>query len=427
MNLDQIMLQVIRYVGQHPRLSDVAFGFARANPFDPERYRWPYDYYDKALTPGPVFFSRLTREWTVSGYDEVVQVLRSPNVSTAVGIQRIMNVSPYSELSPQAAANFATWMLFVDPPDHHRLRGSVSRAFSPRRIASWEPLVTSITKRLLADMADDPAPNVIRGFAGPLPVDVIGEILGLPVELQPWLREASAEIAGLLDALHPFDPVSMNRRFAEFDETFTDLVEQRRAEPRDDLISALANDPDSELSTDDIVATIVLLMFAGHETTTGLLGNAICALAERPDQRELLRSRPELIDNAVEELARFDPPAQITVRRTTGPVTVGDRTIPTGSNLTVMLGAANRDRRRWPDADQLRLDRPDPNPISFGSGIHYCLGAALARLETRIALPAFLDAFGDYTVDTKGAGWKRSNMLRGPTSLIVRPGPSSPS
>ncbi|MFV0260677.1 MAG: cytochrome P450 [Acidimicrobiales bacterium] len=424
MNLDQIMLQAVRYVGQRPRLSNAAFRFARANPFDPERHRWPYDYYDRVTAPGPVVYSRLTQEWTVSGYDEVTAVLRSPNVSTAVGIQRIMHVSPYSKLSPKAAANFATWMLFVDPPEHHRLRSSVSRAFSPRRIAGWEPLVASVTERLLAAMADDPAPDVIRDFAGPLPVDVIGEILGVPVELQPWLRTTSAEVAGLLDALYPFDPVSMNRRFDELDETFTDLVEQRRADPQDDLISALANDPDSELTTDDIVATIVLLMFAGHETTTGLIGNAICALAAHPDQRALLRSQPDLIGNAVEELARYDPPAQITVRRTTGPVEAGDTTIPGGANLSVLLGAANRDRRKWPDADRLRLDRPDPNPISFGSGLHYCLGAALARLETRIALPAFLDAFGDYTVDTTGATWKRSNMLRGPTSLIVRPGPA---
>lgn len=163
-------------------------------------------------------------------------------------------------------------------------------------------------------------------------------------------------------------------------------------------------------------------MFAGHETTTGLLGNSIVALAGAPEQRRLLRNTPTLIDHAVEELLRFDTTAQFTGRNSAGPIEVGDVTIPTGSNIAVMIGAANRDTCRWPDADRLRLDRPDPKGVSFGHGIHHCLGAALVRLEMRVAIPAFLDAFGDYTIDLDRVVWKRSHTLRGPTHLPVRRG-----
>ena len=162
-------------------------------------------------------------------------------------------------------------------------------------------------------------------------------------------------------------------------------------------------------------------MFAGHETTTGLLGNSIVALAEHDDQRSLLRKQPGMVANAVEELLRYDSPAQIAVRTTTAPVRAGATTIPAGANVALIIGAANRDPRQFPDADQLRLDRLDPRPISFGSGIHHCLGAALTRLEMRVALPGFLDTFGKYTLDHANLSWKQSATLRGPTQLRIHP------
>jgi len=368
----------------------------------------------------PVVFSRFFNEWTVSGYDEVLDVLRSPNVSTSAVVKRILAISPYTKLSETAVGNFSKWLLFIDNPEHTRLRGTVSRAFTPRRIAGYEPRVRALAGQLLADIGDDPNPDIVESFTARLPIYVIAEILGLPADQYEWLHETSAEIGGLLEIMQPFDPSSMNERFAEFEERFTALIEQRRSEPRDDLISVLATDTDDKLCNNEIVALIVVLMFAGHETTTGLLGNSIVALARFPEQRALLRANTALIDNAIEELLRYDTPAQIGVRTTTGPVEAGTTTIPAGANIALLIGAANRDTRKWPDADQLRLDRPNPNPISFGHGIHHCLGAALARLEMRVALPAFLNDFGDYTVDHKTAVWKRSNTLRGLTHLNVR-------
>jgi len=419
MNPDKVVLPVVRSIGQHPWLSNALFRFARYNPFDPQRYSWPYPVYEQMSRGEPVVYSRVFKEWTVFGYDEVLGVLRSPDVSTSGVIARIREIAPYNRLSPRAIDNFARWLLFVDPPDHTCLRSAVSRTFTPKRIAENEPRIRAIAEQLLADLAHDPNPDVIAGFASPLPVYAIADILGVPHDQFDMLHRASAEIASLLGILQPFDPDSMSARFTELHETFDTLIEQRRLDPQDDLITALATDPNSELDNDDIIALIVVLMFAGHETTTGLIGNALIALAEYPDQRSLLRKQPELLDNAIEELLRYDPPAQIAVRTTTAPVQAGNTTIPTGANVALMIGAANRDTRRWPDAHILRLDRPNPKPLSFGHGIHHCLGAALTRLEMRVAIPALLDSFGDYTTDRSSTTWKQSTTLRGPTSLRV--------
>jgi len=420
MNPDHLVLPIVRQIGQRPRLSNALFRFAKYNPFDEQRSSWPYPVYDQMSGGQPVVYSRLFKDWTVFGYDEVLDVMRSPNVSTSGVVARLRNIAPYRNMSPQAMDNLARWLLFLDPPDHTRLRSAVSRTFTPKRIAEYEPRVRTITEQLLADFASDPTPDVIAGFASPLPVYVIADILGVPHDQFEWLHRASSEIAGLLEIMQPFDADSMSERFAELHETFTALIEQRRREPRDDLITALATDPDSELDDDDIVALIVVLMFAGHETTTGLLGNTVIALSKFPDQRIMLREQPDLIDNAIEEFLRYDPPAQIGVRTTTGPVQAGSVTIPCGANVALMIGAANRDTRRWPDADQLCIDRPDPKPLSFGHGIHHCLGAALTRLEMRVAVPALLESFGEYTIDPDGIAWKQSTTLRGPTTLKVQ-------
>lgn len=420
MNPDKIVLPIVRQIGQRPRLSNALFRFAKYNPFDPQRVSWPYPIYDQMSGGEPVVYSRLFKDWTVFGYDEVSDVLRSPNVSTAGVVTRLRNLAPYNKTSQQAMDNFATWLLFLDPPDHTRLRSAVSRTFTPNRIAEHEPRVRAIAEQLLADLATDPLPDLIDGFASPFPVYVIADILGLPHDQFDWLHRTSSEIAGLLEIMQPFDPDSMSERFAELHETFTALIEQRRRDPREDLITALATDPDSELADDEIVALIVVLMFAGHETTTGLLGTTILALSEHPDQRRLLREQPHLTDNAIEEFLRYDSPAQTAVRTTTGPVQAGSVTIPPGANVALMIGAANRDTRRWPDAEQLRIDRPDPKPLSFGHGIHHCLGAALTRLEMSAAIPAFLDSFGDYSIDPDAVKWKQSNTLRGITRLPLQ-------
>jgi pimeloyl-[acyl-carrier protein] synthase len=417
--VDRFVIPLVRTIGQRPWLSNALFRFARYNPFDPHRYRWPYPVYDQMSGGQPVVYSKLFKDWTVFGHDEVLDVLRSSDVSTSGVVTRLRTMSPYARLSEQAFDNFSRWLLFVDPPDHSRLRGAVSRTFTPKRVAEHEPRVRAIADELLRQLADQESFDFMSGFASPFPVFVIADILGVPRDRFEWLHDVSVEIAGLLEVMRPFDPTSMNRRFRELHEEFTALIDQRRRLPQDDLISALANDSGDQLTNDEIIALITLLMFAGHETTTSLLGNAITALAAHPDQRTLLRTNGDLVANAIEELLRYDTPAQIAVRTTTAPVQAGATTIPAGANVGLVIGAANRDLKRWSDANELRLDRIDPKPISFGHGMHHCLGAALTRLEMRVALPALVDAFGDYTIDHDTVTWKQSTTLRGPTHLRI--------
>ncbi len=426
MTPEQIALPIMRSIGNRPRLSKQLFRFAKwGDPFAPERFSDPYEIYDTMTAKGPVVHSTAYQQWFVSGHDEILDVLRSPHTTTGSIVERMLSARPYSRLSDVAVRSFTNWLLVNDPPDHTRLRMVVNRAFTPKHIAAMAPRIRIITDELLRDIADESTVDIVEAFTSRLPIDAIAELLGLPVDRRRWLREASAQIGGLLEPFNGFDPEEMNDTFAALDDFFSELADQRRIAPQDDLISTLVATDDADepvLTNDEAVAMIGMLMFAGHETTTGLLGNAIGALAKHPDQRRLLRGRPDIIDDAVEELLRYDSPAQFTGRITNGPIQAGDTLIPAGSTVSLMVGQANRDRRRWPDGDQLRLDRTDPKSISFGHGIHRCLGASLARLEAKVAIPAFLDAFGDYTVDLDTAVWKRSHSLRGPTRLTITRG-----
>jgi cytochrome P450 len=422
MTPEQIVLPIMRSMSERPRLSKQLFRFARwGDPFTSKRFSDPYDIFDKMTANGPVVKSRVYNQWFVSGYQEVLDVLRSPDVQSAGVIGRMLPVWPYSKLSTTAINSFTRWLLINDPPDHTRLRGAVQRAFAPKRISAMEPRLREIADSLLSDLADQPQTDIVASFTARLPIYAIGELLGLPRDRWDWLRESSVQIGQLLEPMTAFDPDEMSRRFEDLNEYFAEIADQRRSDPQDDLISALVVAEDGDvLTSDEVVAMIGLLMFAGHDTTTGLLGNTIVALAKHPDQRTLLRTQPDLIDNAVEEFLRFDSPAQFTGRVTVAPIRVGNHTIPASQSVALMIGQANRDVRRWPDPHLLRVDRADPKPLSFGHGIHHCLGASLARLETRIAIAAFLDAFGDYTIDLDSATWKCSHTLRGPTSLTVR-------
>lgn len=419
MGVERVAMSGVAAVGRRPWLSSVLFRFTKwGNPFADERFSWPYPMYDRMRVDGPIVYGRPYRQWFVFGYDEVQEVLRSPLTATAPVGELLLSTSRYRKLSRSARSNFSTWLLVNDAPDHTRLRSAVSRAFTPRQIDRYEPLVGQVVGELVDTLDTTREGDIVDAFTSRLPIEAIAAVLGLPVDRRPWLLSASREIGGMLEPLTPFDPASMSERFAELDTYFRAVIAKRRAKPGHDLISALAAaEDDQALDDDEIVGMIAFLLFAGHETVTGMLGNALVALARHPEQRTLFRDRPDLTANAVEELLRFDPPAQVSARQATAAFTVAGVTIKRGDNIGLMIGAANRDKRRWRDADELRLDRPDPKPLSFGFGAHHCLGAALARMELRLALPALLDTLGDYTVDLERTIWKRSFALRGPTVL----------
>lgn len=419
MGVEQAAMSSIAAIGRHQWLSNALFRFtAWGNPFAAERFSWPYPMYARMRTDGPVAYGRLYRQWFVFGYDEVQEVLRSPHTATAPIGELLLSTARYRKLSPTARSNFSRWLLVNDAPAHTRLRAAVSRAFTPRQIERYEPLVATAVSELVGTLDTTTEIDIVEAFTSRLPIQAIAAVLGLPDDRRLWLLSASREIGGMLEPLTPFDPVSMSERFAELDAYFRAVIAQRRREPGHDLISALAgSDEATALADDEIVAMIAFLLFAGHETITGMLGNSLVALARHPEQRTLLRDTPDLVDNAVEELLRFDTSAQVSGRQATADFAVGGVTIRRGDNIGLMIGAANHDTRRWLDADELLLDRPDPRPISFGFGVHHCLGAALARMELRHTIPRLLDSLGDYTVDFERIVWKRSFALRGPVVL----------
>jgi cytochrome P450 len=338
-------------------------------------------------------------------------------------------------MSPHARSFVEHFLLLVDPPDHTRLRRLVSRAFTPRQIARIEPAVErlagSMARELLVDWERTGEPvDVVASFTEPLPIQVICELLGIPEKRWSWAAEVSRQISKIGNLIAGFDPAEVSAAVDDLHRYVLDLAAQRRADPQDDLITGLAgvsvddgelSDDGDRLTDDELVAMVGILMFAGHETTSGLLGNSVLALADHPEQRRLLLAQHDLYENAIEELLRWDTPVQTDPRAASAAITIGDVTIPKGDNIVVMLGAANRDPTFYEDPNTLRLDREDPQPVSFGHGIHHCLGSALARMEARVALRAFLDTFGDYQVDGSSIEWKKSIVTKGPTRLRVSP------
>jgi cytochrome P450 len=356
----------------------------------------------------------------VVGYEEARQVLNSASFGVAGQMELLLSARPYCDLADDSKRLFRNALLFTDPPLHTRLRSAISRAFTPRQMARLEPRIRTLVDRLLDEVRDDPTPDLVRAIIEPLPIQVIGELIGVPEERWSWLSSTSTILRTMLDTFTVVDPVLVDATCTEITAYCGELADRRLAAPEDDVISVLAHEEsEGHIDRPELVSLLVILLLAGHETTTGALGNALVALGRNPEQRELVRRTPALWPNAVEELLRYDTVVQTDPRAALEDVTVGGRTIKQGQNLTIMLGAVNRDPRRFDAPDSLRLDRDDPAPLSFGHGIHHCIGAALVRAEMRVALPAVLEAFGDYAIDEGRMDWKRSIAFRGPSAMPI--------
>jgi cytochrome P450 len=417
----QLALAVVRGLVKRPRLADAVFRFDRwGNILGPDRFVDPYPIYERMRNVGPVSFSPLLQQWAVVGYEEARQVLSSSSFGVAAQMELLLDTPPYSRMAEPTKALFRNALLFTDPPLHPRLRSAVSRSFTPRRMRELEPRIRRLVDRLLVAIADDPAPDLMARLAEPLPIQVIAEVIGVPEERWSWVAATSDTLRRVVDPFVILDPAAVDATCDEIARYYDDLADQRLVEPRDDLITALAHaTADEEIDRTELTSLVAILLLAGHETTTGAIGNAIVALAQHPGQRQLMRQQPGLWPNAVDELLRYDTVLQTDPRTALETVTVGGKTIKEGQNLTVMLGAANRDPRRFDHPDQLCLDRHDPAPISFGHGMHHCIGAALARLQLRVALPTVLDTAGDFTIQPDDISWKTSLAFRSPTLLRI--------
>lgn len=390
------------------------------NPLDPRRYSDPYETYDELRPHGPVFHHERADTWLVSGHAECEAVLRAPTSVARTEVLRTL--TPYKQLAPRSFDVLSGMLINIDAPDHTRLRNLVSRAFTPKAVAALEPDVRNVASELLDQLAQHDVVDAVDEYATRLPIYVIGRILGLPSADWDRLKRISDVVAMFVDPLTGFDAAEMDAVLDDLERLLQPVIEARRAEPTDDMLSILvAEEADGDrLDETELHSMITLLMVAGHETTAGLIANSLLNLDRHRDARTMLLERPEIAANAVEELLRFDAPVQGTDRIPTDDLIVDGQTIPAESGVFLMIGAANRDPRIHDQPDKLLLDRDRPRPLSFGHGVHHCIGAALARLEGRVAIPAFVERFPDYTVVEDDLVWKRSFTLKGPAHLPVR-------
>lgn len=390
------------------------------NPFLPEFHANPYPFYHRLRAADPVHRTPMGL-WVLTRYDDIVSVLRDPRYGREEFDQILANV--YGEDTTNASR--ARSMLFRDPPDHTRLRGLVSQAFTPRMIEHMRTHIQDIVDRLLDRVENANAMDVIADLAYPLPVTVICEMLGVPADAHAGIRQWSVDLARSLDAIGmPSDEEVVKRgrvaRQAMLD-YFRDLLPERRQRPRDDLLSLLiaAEEQGDRLTEGELLITCNLLFVAGHETTVNLIGNGLLALLNHPDQLAKLRADPTLLPGAVEELLRYDSPVQRTGRITNTDVELDGRKIAKGSLVVTAIGAANRDPAHFPDPDRLDITRRDNRHIAFGFGIHFCLGAPLARLEGQIAIDTLLRRMPGLRLVSSAPEWRESSTLRGLKRLPV--------
>jgi hypothetical protein len=377
----------------------------------------PYPVYDRLREEDPVHRMPGGR-WLLTRHDDCTAVLRNPAMSS----ERDLGDTGEDGEPSLLQAYLAKLMLFMDAPDHTRLRGLVTRAFTPRVVEGLRPRITELVDQLLDDAAEAGELDVIAGFGRPLPVAVIAEMLGVPGEDQDRFRSWSEALAHTVDPAMTEDTAARAAVAGlEFMDYFHELSEERRKRPRADLLSALVAEEDAgdRLSADELVANCILLLIAGHETTTNLIGNGTLALLRDPDELARFRADPDLAKPAIEEILRYDSPVHLTGRGAHADVEVGGVTVRAGERVTILLAAANRDPAAFDRPDRLDLTRADNRHLAFSSGPHFCLGAALARLEGQIALSTMVTRFPALELDDERLEWNPTVTLRGLQRLPV--------
>lgn len=391
------------------------------NPFTPGFLADPYPTYRALLRENPVSWDPTMEMWIFTRYKDVEAVLTHPNTSA----DRRSARNRLAEMARQQdqAQNFgpfsrAPTMLTSDPPAHTRLRKLVSKAFTPRAVEEMRPRIQGIVDSILDEAAQRGGMDLPVDLAYPLPVIVIAEMLGVPPEDRAMFKKWSDEVVATLGG--PFiGPDVLERARAAIDALaayLVPIIRDRRENPRNDLISDLvaAEEQGQVLSEDEIFSTSILLLIAGNETTTHLIGNSVYALLKHPDQLRLLQERPELIGPAVEELLRYIGPVQLTGRVMKEDTVFGGQLVPEGQVATVLLGAANHDPEKWgPTADELDITRDPKDHMSFGDGIHFCLGAPLARAEAQIAIGSLVQRFPKMKTDADEPEWGGTFIIRG--------------
>jgi cytochrome P450 len=404
------------------------------NLLAPEWVANPYPLFHTLQSIDPVHWSERHRSWLLTRYADVWAAFKDPNLSAdriSPFFTRRANDPELDDLDPMFKI-LSNWMVFKDPPDHTRLRRLAYRSFTPRVIEALRPRIHVIVEQLLSALEEQQRIDLVHAFAYPLPAIVIAEMLGVPTEDRDTFKQWSDDIMLLL-----FGAQGESQRHQRAQQSllaladyFDALIEKYRQKPANNLISAFLHThsgnehpPTKEnLTNDELISTCVLLLFGGHETTTNLISNGLLALLKHPEQRHLLQSDSSLMPGAVEEFLRYDGPSKISVRWAKHDVEIGGEKINSEQRVFLIQAAANRDPNRFPDPDKLNIQRKDNQHLGFGYGIHYCLGAPLARLETQIAIEALLRHFPNMQLHEETIEWHATILSRGLKTLQIDKG-----
>ena len=383
----------------------------------------PFSAYRHLRAEHPVYWEPRLRAWVLTRFDDVDCVINQPAVYS---VDRFRNVGE-DFMQRRAdmrdvAAMMRDWAVYRDPPDHTRMRSLLAKSFAAQRIESLRPLIQTLVDRLLDRAEAQGRIDFIADFAFPLPAQVICSMLGVPPDDLPQIKQWSTQIAAYIGGSHRGDDIETAKQglLQTFD-YFRALARQRRGRPAADLLDLLlaAEDQGDVLSEDEVVANCVLLLFAGHETTANLLGSGLYRLLSSPAQCARLREHPALLPSAVEEFLRYDPPVAGTLRVVVQDAEIRGQPIRRGETVAAMLAAANRDPLHFEAAEELRIDRSPNRHLTFGYGIHFCLGAPLARLEAQIAFATLLRRFRRLAMIDSEPHWKAQLFFRGLTRLDI--------
>jgi cytochrome P450 len=386
----------------------------------------PYPVYKRLRELPGAYYSPAWGRWVVTHYDAVVEAMRGHgDLSSAGWEQQVLAELPVTEAEPLSALrrHYETRVINnSDPPEHTRFRKMVVSSFTPKALEALRPRIVEVVDELVGNLK--PGLNDVLGeFFYPLPAIVLAELLGVPAEDSRVVESWSADIVAFLGSGTPsIDRAwAADHSIAEFAGYLTSMIESRSDARSNDLLEVLmtAGSGEEALSMSELIATCVTLLFAGHETTANLLGNGLLSLLDNPEQLQLLVSNPGLADQATEELLRFDSPVQRVRRTARADIELDGTRISEGQQIMAFIGSANRDESRFRDADRLDITRSDGGHVSFGHGVHFCLGAGLSRIEAPIALQALFDRFPDIRLGPEQPRYKNNLVFRGLDSLVV--------